>query len=176
MEVVERFESGEIYDASKIDLPDSLKYKTNSGRTVYGGGGILPDVFIARDTTQDSDYLSHLIAQNVFRQFAYHYGDLYPDAESKFANAENFNKNFVVDAALLKAFTAFAESKNVKTDAAGMATSGKDIGIYIKAFIGRRYFGDDAFYPTFHKSDNVLERAIELMPKAAQLAKTGNFE
>ena len=176
MEVVERFESGEIYDASKIDLPDSLKFKTNSGRVVYGGGGILPDVFVARDTTTDSDYLSHLIAQNVFRQFAYHYGDLYPNAESKYSNTETFNRNFKVDAALMKEFTDFAATKKVEMDEEGMATSKRDIEIYMKAFIGRRYFSDDAFYPTFHKSDNVLEKAVELMPKAERLHKTGKFE
>lgn len=176
MEVVERFESGEIYDESKIDLPDSLKFKTNSGRTVYGGGGILPDVFVARDTTQDSDYLTDLIAQNAFRQYAFHYGDAHPDAKAQYVDAAGFNRNFRVDEALLNDFVAYSEGKGVKQDAVGLGISRKDISTYLKAFIGRRLFDDDAFYPTFHESDNVLRRAVELMPSALELSKTGKFD
>ncbi|MFM2376726.1 MAG: hypothetical protein RLZZ165_1823 [Bacteroidota bacterium] len=175
MEIVERFESGEIYDASKIDLPDSLKFKTNAGRTVYGGGGILPDVFVARDTSQDSDYLSELIAQNMFRQFAFQYGDSHSEMKSRFGNAEAFNKGFQVDDAILNQFATYAETKGVKRNARGLATSRKDIAIYLKAFIGRRFFDDDAFYPTFHQSDNVLRKALELMPQAQELSETGQF-
>jgi carboxyl-terminal processing protease len=176
MEVVERFESGEIYDPSKIDLPDSLKFKTNAGRTVYGGGAIMPDVFVARDTTQDSEYLTDLIAQNIFRQYAYHYGDLHPDLKSSFGTADKFNKGFKVDDALMADFVAFAEGKKVKQDAAGLAISRRDISIYIKAFIGRRLFDNDAFYPIFHESDNVLLRAVKLMPQAKELEEKGRFE
>jgi carboxyl-terminal processing protease len=176
MEVVERFESGEVYDQSKINLPDSLKFKTNSGRIVYGGGGILPDVFVARDTTQDSDYLTELIAQNIFRQFAFHYGDIHGEVKGRYGNSQAFNRDFRVDDALLEEFTRFAEGKKVKPDSKGLAISREDISIYIKAFIGRRFFDDDAFYPTFHQSDNVLRRAHDLMPQAKELAKTGHFE
>lgn len=176
MEVIDRFESGEIYDASKINLPDSLKFKTNAGRTVYGGGGILPDVFVARDTTLDSDYLTELIAQNVFRQFAFHYGDSRADVKAKYANSKAFNREFHVDDALMTEFVTFAEAKGVKQDAVGLAVSRRDIGIYLKAFIGRRFFDDDAFYPIFHESDNVLQRALKLVPEATELAKTGHFE
>lgn len=176
MEVVERFESGEIYDPSKIDLPDSLKFKTNAGRIVYGGGGILPDVFVARDTTHDSDYLTELVAQNVFRQFAYHFGDHHPEVKARYATAQAFNRDFKVDDVLLADFTSYAAGKGAKLDPAGLATSRHDIAIYIKAFIGRRLYDDDAFYPIFHQSDNVLTRALELMPQALELSKTGHFE
>lgn len=176
MEVVERFESGEIYDQSKINFPDSLKFKTNSGRVVYGGGGIMPDVFVARDTTQDSEYLSELIAQNIFRQYAYHYGDLHPELKDQFGSAEKFNKNFKVDDALLADFISYGEGKKVPMDPKGLATSRRDIGIYIKAFIGRRLFDNDAFYPIFHESDNVLRRALELIPEAKELSEKGSFK
>ncbi len=176
MEVVERFESGEIYDPSKINLPDSLKFKTNSGRVVYGGGGIMPDVFVARDTTQDSEYLSDLIAQNIFRQYAYHYGDLHPELKNQFGSANKFNTTFKVDDALLADFINFAEGKKVKLDPVGLATSKRDISIYIKAFVGRRLFDNDAFYPIFHESDNVLRRAVQLIPEARELGEKGSFK
>ncbi len=176
MEVVERFESGEIYDPSKIDLPDSLKFKTNSGRIVYGGGAIMPDVFVARDTTLDSDYLTELIAQNVFRQYGYHYGDVHPELKNQYVTARKFNSNFKVDDAMMADFISFAESKKVPLDPAGMAISKRDIVIYIRAFIGRRLFDNDAFYPIFHESDNVLTRALQLVPQAKELSLKGHFE
>ena len=176
MEVVDRFESGEIYDPSKIDLPDSLKFKTNAGRIVYGGGAIMPDVFVARDTTLDSDYITELIAQNVFRQYGYHYGDLHPELKKQYGTASKFNSNFKVDDAMMADFISYAESKKVPLDPAGLATSKRDIVIYIRAFIGRRLFDNDAFYPIFHESDNVLRRAVQLMPQAKELSLKGHFE
>ncbi len=174
-EILARFESGEIYDQSKIDLPDSLKFKTNAGRTVYGGGGILPDVFVARDTTTDSDYLTQLISKGVFRQFSYDYLDRYPDLGDEYGSAEKFVRDFEVNKKLIKDFTEFAEAKNVEYDEEGYKLSEKDILVYIKSFIGRRYFKDDAFYPVYHESDNVLQRALDLMPQAKQLKKKGKF-
>jgi len=172
-EILERFESGEIYDASKIDLPDSLKFKTNAGRTVYGGGGILPDVFVARDTTLDSKYLTMLISRATFRQFSYEYLDQNPKLGDELGTAERFVKEFKVDDALMNQFTAFAEKKGIPLVEEDLATSRKDIEIFVKAFIGRRYFKDDGFYPVYHQSDNVLRRAVELMPEARQLQKKG---
>ncbi|MEM7035760.1 MAG: S41 family peptidase [Bacteroidota bacterium] len=174
-ELLDRFESGEIYDASKIDLPDSLKFKINAGRTVYGGGGILPDVFVARDTSFDSDYITDLITANVFRQFSFAYGDAHPEAATKYPDAETFNRNFKVDEALMKEFLDFASTKKVDFDEPGFEVSKNHLKIYIKAFVGRRLYSDDAFYPTYHKADNVLQRAVDLMPQAKELKKKGSF-
>lgn len=174
-EILKRFESGEIYDQSKIDLPDSLKFKTNAGRTVYGGGGILPDVFVSRDTATDSDYLTKLISRGVFRQYSYEFLDQYPKLGDEYGTAEKFVKGFTLDEARIKEFTDFAAAKEVAFDQEGYDVSRNDIEIYIKSFIGRRYFQDDAFYPLYHKSDNVLQRALSLMPQAKQLMKKGKF-
>lgn len=176
MEVVERFESGEVYDPSKINFPDSLKFKTNSGRIVYGGGAIMPDVFVARDTTQDSEYLTDLIAQNVFRQYAYHFGDTHPELKKQYGTAAKFVKDFVVDDAMLADFIAYADGKKVPLVPADLALSKRDIVIYIKSFIGRRLFDNDGFYPVFNESDNVLLRALQLIPQAKELSEKGTFQ
>ncbi len=174
-EILERFENGEIYDASKIDLPDSLKFKTNSGRTVYGGGGIVPDVFVPRDTTTDSQYLSRLIGRAMFRTFSYHYLDNNPNFTDRYPDAEAFRNKFQVTSSLVKEFTDFAADNGVKYDEKGYQVSQNDVQVYIKAFIGRRYFQDAGFYPVYHQSDNVLKRAIELLPQAEQLKRKGTF-
>lgn len=174
-EILERFESGEIYDSSKVDLPDSLKFKTNAGRVVYGGGGIMPDIFVPRDTTTDSGYLSRLISKTLFRQFSYDYLDAHSNFKQQYPTAEVFNKAFQVEKPLMDEFIAFATEQGVPFDEKGYGTSEKDIKVYIKSFIGRRYFQDDGFYPSYHESDNVLRRARELMPQAIELKKKGRF-
>jgi carboxyl-terminal processing protease len=175
LEIQHRLERGELYDESKIDLPDSLKFKTNAGRTVYGGGGIVPDVFVARDTTHDSNYILDLIGENIFREFAYHHIEATPGLEKKYADAKQFVKEFQADDALLKSLTDFAAAKKVPFDAKGFALSKLEIAAYTKAFIGKRLFNDDAFYPVYHQADNVLQRAVALMPQARDLAKKGKF-
>lgn len=174
-ELIKRFESGELHDASKIDLPDSLKFKTNAGRPVYGGGGIVPDVFVSRDTTMDSEYLTDLIAHNAFRQFSFYYADAHPEMETKYSNAKAFLDDFQVTDAVFEEFKTFAIEKGAQFDAEGYATSRAHIHAYIKSFVGRHYFNDDAFYPVFHETDNVLQRAVDLMPEARELQRKGSF-
>ncbi|HHG83910.1 MAG TPA: S41 family peptidase [Bacteroidetes bacterium] len=174
-ELIKRFESGELYDASKIDLPDSLKFKTNAGRPVYGGGGIVPDVFVSRDTTKDSDYLSDLIAHNAFRKFSFHFADAHPEMENKYPDAASFLKGFKVDNAVMEEFKAYATSKGADFDAEGYQISKRDIHAYVKSFVGKHYFKDDAFYPAFHETDNVLQRAVNLIPEARELQQKGSF-
>lgn len=174
-EILKRFESGEIYDQSKIDLPDSLMFKTNAGRPVYGGGGILPDVFVSRDTSTDSKYLTELISLGLFRQYSYDFLDRFPKLGDEYGTAEEFVRKFELNDAMVKEFTDFAALKEVPFDQEGFEVSRKDIEVYVKSFIGRRYFQDDAFYPIYHESDNVLQRALALMPEARQLMKKGKF-
>jgi len=175
LELLERFKRGELYDESKVDLPDSLKFKTNSGRVVYGGGGIMPDVFVARDTTTDSDYMSDLLGANAFREFAYQYVEDVSAWKKQYPDAGAFLKGFVVDEALLSRFVSYSAGKGVKQDQAGLATSKRDIQAYLKAFIGRRLYNDDGFYPAFNEVDNVVQRALTLMPQAKELLKKGKF-
>ncbi|MCS7073927.1 MAG: S41 family peptidase, partial [Bacteroidia bacterium] len=167
-EVYERYESGELYDESKIKLPDSLKFKTKSGREVYGGGGVVPDVFVPRDTTGASEYLTNLYVNNVFRQFAVRYSEktnlknIYPDGKT-------FSDKFVVTDAILKEFKAFAAEKSVPLVEKDFKTSQKIIELQIKAFIGRTVFNNDGFYPTLHKADNTFQKAYNLIPAAKEL-------
>ncbi|GAB4410146.1 MAG: S41 family peptidase [Bacteroidia bacterium] len=175
-EIADRFESGEIFDESKMTFPDSLKYKTTAGRTVYGGGGIYPDVFAADDTTGNSDYFTDLRIKDLFRQFAFHYVDTHPDLATRYASSEAFVRKFEVTPALMREFTTFAADKGVAYDEQGLATSRSYIDNRLKAFIGRRLLNDKAFYPIIHEMDNVLQEAVRLMPVAETLEKTGKVE
>ncbi|MEZ4848264.1 MAG: hypothetical protein R3B93_06525 [Bacteroidia bacterium] len=173
-EISERFESGEIFDQSKIEVR-SLKYTTTSGRTVYGGGGIYPDIFVADDTTGNSKYFTDLRIKDMFRQFSFDYVDNRPDLIKKYKTPEEFVEKFPVTQDLIDQFTAFATDKGVKYNPNGYNRSKKYIDNRIKAYIGRHLHNDLAFYPVFHQLDNVIQRAVELMPTAHTLEETGKL-
>lgn len=174
-EVLERFESGEVYDESKIKFPDSLKYKTNSGRTVYGGGGILPDVFIPLDTTGRSNYYTDLFINGVFRQYSLKYADDHAGIKAQYGTGFEFAKKFQVTDEILKDFIAYGEEKKVKYSEKDYQTSLKLIKMLIKANIGQRFWNDEGFFPVIHQNDNNISKALELMPDAVKLQETGKF-
>ncbi len=172
-EIANRFESGEIFDKSKVTFPDSLKYKTTAGRTVYGGGGIFPDVFVPNDTSQSSQYLTQLRLNDLFRRFSFEYVDARPAFADRYPSAQAFVADFEVTRALEKQFIAFAAEKEVPFEPEGFEASSQYIRNRIKAFIGRRLFNEDGFYPVAHGVDRTLQRAIELIPVARKLEATG---
>lgn len=172
-EIFERFEKGEIYDPSKVKFPDSLKYETAAGRTVYGGGGIFPDVFVPNDTTGNSRYFGALAGKDQFRAFAYHYVDGHKAQLG--LNTPADLAGFKVTPAMLQEFRTYAAAHGVPNDDAGFKRSEALIANRLKAYIGRRLFGDDGFFPVFHEEDKVLQQAITLLPKAEQLARTGKM-
>lgn len=174
-EITERFESGEIYDESKIQIPDSLKYYTTSGRVVYGGGGIYPDVFSAPDTAGGSRYLTDLTIKDLFRSYAYSYFDDHAELEEKYKDYKSYVRNFRVTNSMLESFQQYAADHGVKRDPKGYARSEDIIANRIKSYIGRKLYQDDGFYPVIHETDKVLQEAIRLMPKAVELGQTGKL-
>lgn len=173
-EIWERFESGELFSADSIKFPDSLKYKTDHGRVVYGGGGIMPDVFIPADTSGRSDYLEKLITKNLLRQFAFRYSESH-DLKSEYANGMDFADNYEPDQATLDEFIGFSEERGVEYDEQGYTASLKVIKQNLKALIGRQLYGDEGFYPSLHVYDPAMQKALNLMPDAVKLAETGEF-
>lgn len=174
-EIEERFKSGEIYDESKIHLPDSIVYRTDAGRVVYGGGGIVPDIFIPEDTSTNSKYLSSLYAHDLIRIFSYRYVDAHSELRGVYPHAARFIYEFEITSDILKQFSTFAVQRGVPFDEAGYITSQPVLKTRIKAYIGKRLFQDDGYYPALHETDPVIQRALELMPAAYELQKTGRF-
>ncbi|MEM8890490.1 MAG: S41 family peptidase, partial [Bacteroidota bacterium] len=174
-EIAERFKSGEIFDQSKVEFPDSLKFNTASGRVVYGGGGIFPDVFVPDDTVGGSKYFTNLRIQDMFRKFAFQYVEKNSSLRKTYDKPEKFVKRFNVSNALINEFTSYATSKGVDYVASDYQKSKKYIDNRIKAYIGRRLHNDAAFFPVFHQVDNVIKEAISLMPKAKTLEETGKL-
>lgn len=178
-EILRRFESGELFDESKIEFPDSLTYFTDAGRKVYGGGGISPDVFVPLDTMGNSAYLQDLQQQDLLRVFAFTLmdGPYGAQVRATYPTSEDFVRGFSIDNALFQRFTRFAADRGVPYRAAEAQASKPFLLTYLKAFMGRHlYQSDDAFYPVLHQHDNQLEEALHLLPVAGELEESGKVE
>lgn len=158
----ERFNHGEFEVSDSIQFSDSLKFTTPGGKTVYGGGGIMPDRFVPVDTTMMSAYLAKVRAL-VYR-FALKYTETNRDKLKAFTEAGELEK-YLDKQALLDQFVAFAESNNIRKDPAGLKISGKIIHTQLKAYIARNILDNKGFYPIWEEIDTTLRYAIDYLGK-----------
>lgn len=157
----DRFETGEVYDSTKIDYPDSLTYKTESGRTVYGGGGIVPDIYVALDTLGGSEYLTQISYRGILNDFAFDYADAHRDEIKSAGDSDNFINTFQPNQQILNNLYAFAAEKGVSRNEKDIATSGDVIALRLKALIARNIWGNEAYYPIIAEDDIMLQEALK---------------
>lgn len=162
-EAFERFESGELLSLDSLDLPDSLKYYTEKGKLLYGGGGILPDFFVPLDTTSVSVYFGKLNYQGMFYQFGFQYVDEHRGSLKNNYTEQSFVNGYQVDRSTLKEFYDFAESSGIPFDEEGANDSEQFIKNRLKAAIGRNTWGGGIFYQVVNDEDNVIAKAKELL-------------
>jgi carboxyl-terminal processing protease len=158
-----RLEKGELFSADSIKFPDSLKYRTPSGKVVYGGGGIMPDVFVPFDTSFSSSFLSKIIYGGWLNNFAFQYSDKNRDELRTYISGINFSEEFNVSAELMNEFLAYLEKNKVKKDEAGLRRSGNRIRLLLKAYIGRNIFNDTGYYAVINQEDKTLKKAMEVL-------------
>lgn len=159
----ERMSHGELIHPDSITFPDSLRFKTDAGRTVYGGGGIMPDIFIPLDTTLYSDYYSLLIRNNVINSFTLDYVDDNRESlKAEYADVKAFKANFKMDKTFMSAFFNYAK-KDIEYDEEGYKQSELIIQSVIKASLASKLFGSDAYYVIIHDIDDELQKAIEVI-------------
>ena len=171
-DMLHRYENGEYFHPDSSLFVDSLKYKTKKGRVVYGGGGIMPDVFVPRDTTELSEYLSQLYNKNVIREYALsYYNDNRKTLEKMPQN--RFNKSFMVTDNMLQDMLRVAAQAGVKYDEAQFKRSKELLRNNLKAFIGRSVYGNAGFYPVLHEKDEEFQQALKQFGQAQRLAKSG---
>ena len=164
-EMTKRLEHGEYYHADSIQFPDSLRYYTlNSGRTVYGGGGIMPDIFMPVDTTYSTKLFTDLVRKNVFNSYCIDYVLANRDKINKdYPKFEKFNKDFDVDDSMIEEFKNIAESKGVAWDDEQFNRSADWIKLRIKGMIAQDVWDIDKFYQVVAKDDKVIQKAIEVI-------------
>lgn len=165
LDLLNRYKAGEYSNADSIHFNDSLRYRTLiNGRPVYGGGGIMPDMFVPIDTTEYSDYYRDLMAKGIYNRYSVSYVDSTRAAlKKRYSDATGFVRNFEVTPQMLEDIAAMGEADSVKIDSVGMATSANLIARVVKALIGRDLFTQDVFYRVTNRSNPVYVRGVEII-------------
>lgn len=158
-----RFKHGELTNADSIKFPDSLKYSTPNKKIVYGGGGIMPDIFIPIDTSKSSTYYTNLIRKGILNQFVLSYLDRNrKDLFAKYPTFDEYKKNFVVTNDMMNALIAAAEKEKIKKDDKGLAVSGDVIKLQIKALLARDLWKNDSYFEVINEINDAYQKALEV--------------
>jgi len=159
-EAYSRYEKGEFLKMDSSLLVDSLKFITPGGKAVYGGGGIMPDVFIPFDTSGRSDYLNALYLSRCFYDFGFYYTDKKRKQLTKrYQNLVNFKSEFVVNARLIKEFINFTKKKGIHENKAERSISMEIISNVIKREIARNLWGQEGYYRIATETDKSVQNA-----------------
>lgn len=161
MDEIHRYRSGELENKDSIKFSDSLKFKTPKGKVVYGGGGIMPDIFVPLDTTRNSNYLTELYISGIINQFSVAYADNNRSALMNYKTADEYIKNFTVTDALMTEFTNFAAKNKIPKNEKGFAKSKSIIALQLKALIARGIWRNDAFYKILSMEDKTVIAALK---------------
>lgn len=160
LDIYKRFEHGEFYNRDSIQLADSTVYLTTKGRTVYGGGGIMPDLFVARDTIGYTAYYNQVVNRAYTYLFAYSYTNAHREQLNQYktwqALEEHLNKQN-----LLPQLVKFVQEKGVEPNRAQIEISKHHLMRFIKAYIVRNILNDEGFYPIFMRDDVVVKEAVK---------------
>ena len=159
-ELIDRMNSGELINKDSIVFNDSLKFITPNGKIVYGGGGIMPDIFVPLDTNSYHPAISEAIRKDLIRQFAFNYTNQYR-SELESQELSNFIAFFELNINELKNLELYFNSFNVKISIFELSKIDKDIlTTQVKAYIARNIWNDDGFFPVIHTIDNTFQKAI----------------
>jgi len=163
-EIYTRIENGELEHIDSTLFADSLKFTTPKGKTVYGGGGIMPDIFVAVDTTGYSDYFEKLSIKGLIYKYALEYADNNRTKLSKFTTSEQII-NYLNSINFVIIFKTYAENNGVKDINSEFDISKEIIKIQLYAYVVRNILDEDNFYKVYHQIDNVFLKAVEELQK-----------
>ena len=167
-DISNRMKHGELIHADSIRFPDSLRYITPAGRAVYGGGGIMPDIFVPWDSTWISDYYTDLRRKGVLNQFTVQYVDDHrQEILAKYPDVRTYIEDFDLDKDFMKDFIAFAEKMEVPFDEEGYNTSENYLKTQIKAWMARNLWDISASYEVFTVIDDAYSKALEVIEDEA---------
>lgn len=158
-EYAARFDHGELLSADSIHLDSSKTYRTLAGRVVYGGGGIMPDIFVPTDTTEGSQYLSDLFFSGTLNQFAFDVADRDRARFRSYGSYKEFADRFVVGNALLRELEAVARKQGIQVRDTDVERSNNQLTARLKAGIARNLWGDAGFYTIILRTDPIFQRA-----------------
>ncbi|HEX2920888.1 MAG TPA: S41 family peptidase [Bacteroidales bacterium] len=162
---VQRYDHGEMLNADSIKMPDSLKYTTLiNKRVVYGGGGIMPDIFVSIDTSYSTPYFNRLVAKNILNSFTLEYYDKNRTAlTSKYKTFERFQSDFNVDEDMIKAFIQKGESEGVKFNEAQFNKSKEELSLVLKGLVAINIWQTNEYFRVINQNDKVIAEALRVI-------------
>ncbi len=164
-DVYNRYNAGELMHADSIHVSDSLKYNTlKSGRVIYGGGGIIPDVFVPVDTTEYTNLYGDLNAKGVLIQYTLGYVDKYRDQlKAKYADVESFDKGFEVSDEMLKDLIEMGKKEGIKYDEEQFNVSKALLQLLVKSLVARDVYDQEAFTIIYNQRNDLLKEALRVI-------------
>lgn len=166
MDVINRFNHGELTNADSIHFPDSLKFQTlRKGRTVYGGGGIMPDYFVPLDTTKNTSLYRQIVAKRILidanlRHLAKHRNEL----KEKYPTFEDFRHKYEVPEEIIE--NIYAEAKKALKDKYPKDEEEKTTGLLklmLRALAARDLWDMNEYFAIIYEDDDIVKKAVQLM-------------
>jgi carboxyl-terminal processing protease len=162
-ESIDRYMNGETQSADSVPVVDTLKYTTPGGKTVYGGGGIMPDVYVPLTPDSSLVYFNRLANMGMIFQFAFDYSDANRQMLNRFKNFDDFDTKFRMSESMFNELVAYAQSKGVEPHRESLESSRRHINTLMKAYIARNVFDDAGFYPVYQRIDPMMDKAFETL-------------
>ena len=164
-DIIERLHHGELTNPDSIHFPDSLKYSTKiEHRTVYGGGGIMPDIFVPLDTTRTNQYYRNVTAKNVVLNTSLQYAERNRrQIQRRFRTFEEFNRGYEIGPDVLRLFLDKAKDAKVEYDETQYQECLPIFKTQLKATIARLIWGMNAYYQVIQDLDETIQRAVKFM-------------
>lgn len=170
LDLYTRYEHGEFFSKDSIKLDESTRYYTGLGRSVYGGGGIMPDVFVPQDTTGVTSYLSNVLSKGLTIQFAFQYTDMNRDKLNQFDSEESL-LNYLRHQGVVEKFIQYADKKGVQRRNILIQKSYKLLERNLYGNIIYNMLGKEAYIRYINESDPTVKKAIELLEKGEAFPK-----
>ena len=161
-DLIDRYEHGEFFSADSVHFADTTTYYTKKGRKVMGGGGIMPDVFVGRDTTLYTPYFNKVVNLAYTYQFAYQYTNRHRKELNQYKTWQELEKH-LLNANWISEFVAFAKEKGIEPNEEQLAISRPLLVRIVNAYIVRNILNDEGFYPLFERDDEITKKAIEVL-------------
>ena len=157
-----RMKSGELIDESKIEVADSLKFTTPKGKVVYGGGGIIPDVFVPLNKKMENETLSFLERKGFFNNFIFEEIEKDRNYYSSISRQDFFD-NYLVEDNMIKDFEEYLKIKT-RSNIVFVAYR-EEVKHYLKATIAEQLYGFGAYHKILNKHDDMIDKVIQLHQK-----------
>lgn len=162
-EEYDRYNNGELLNQDSIKLDKTKIYKTPEGKTVYGGGGIMPDVFVPLDTAKTNSFLNKVFYAGIMNTFAFEYADKNRNRLKAYTTAKNYIDKFEINDAILEDFYQYCAKQSITIEKNSKIKANEALKPYLKAFIGRDVFDKDAYYPIINQRDKCILKATEVL-------------